>query len=274
MTKIIDTAASVTSRLPQLKAAGVETVIRYLTTATASYKIVRPEEARAIAQAGLKLGLVFEDYGGTRGYSDINAGFGKIHAELCLRWAPMVGAPDRTIIWFAVDTDAHGAQITDHIVPYFRAIKSTMGERYRAGIYGCGAACAAALDAAVVDAAWLSNARGWNGYQAFLASNRWVLLQHLPVKIGGLDVDPDDGQGDTGAFVPFGEAAAPEPIAPPAKPLLAKGSTGPFVQELLTRLKLEPEFGDKTDAAVRKFQAAHGLLVDGVVGDQTWTALG
>lgn len=33
------------------------------------------------------------------------------------------------------------------------------------------------------------------------------------------------------------------------------------------------EFGAGTEAAVRAFQARHGLVVDGVVGTQTWTAL-
>jgi peptidoglycan hydrolase-like protein with peptidoglycan-binding domain len=32
-------------------------------------------------------------------------------------------------------------------------------------------------------------------------------------------------------------------------------------------------FGSQTDAAVREFQGSHGLVVDGVVGEQTWSRL-
>lgn len=64
---------------------------------------------------------------------------------------------------------------------------------------------------------------------------------------------------------------------------LSKGATGEQVktlQRLLNALGysvgsagVDGSFGSATDAAVRKFQKANGLTVDGVVGAYTWNAL-
>jgi hypothetical protein len=57
MTKIIDTNRDTTKHLAQLRAAGIETIIRYYARSMSS-KVIRRAEAHAIAQAGLRLGIV------------------------------------------------------------------------------------------------------------------------------------------------------------------------------------------------------------------------
>lgn len=59
-----------------------------------------------------------------------------------------------------------------------------------------------------------------------------------------------------------------------------KGDQGPAVKAAETMLNahgidlnVDGDFGDDTEDAVRSFQHANGLIVDGVVGPQTWTAL-
>lgn len=74
------------------------------------------------------------------------------------------------------------------------------------------------------------------------------------------------------------------PPSPPANlcPTLRQGSTGPAVrrlQKLLTNSGYNPGsidgiFGPKTEAAVLAFQKSKNLVQDGIVGIQTWTALG
>ena len=236
---ILDTAQDVTAQLSALKALGYGTVIRYLTTNTASEKCIKPAEARAIAAAGMRLCLVFEILGGVDNFAnnDINLATGVEHAQFCLQYAPTVGALPSSAgagsgacIYFAIDTDATSTQIGALVLPYLHAIKTAMGNLYRVGVYGCGAVCQAALGAGYADLAWLANAMGWNGSRAFKATNRWVLCQSLPATVAGLDTDPDTRQpgADIGDFVPFAAAPAPQP-APAPTPGPDPGAAAPLV---------------------------------------------
>lgn len=69
---------------------------------------------------------------------------------------------------------------------------------------------------------------------------------------------------------------------PAAHGTLARGSRGPAVEDLQTRLNAEGAqppldvdgiFGPLTQAAVREFQGRHGLATDGAVGLRTWGIL-
>jgi peptidoglycan hydrolase-like protein with peptidoglycan-binding domain len=86
----------------------------------------------------------------------------------------------------------------------------------------------------------------------------------------------------------FDGAGAPSAVAAPvpadtssATGSLRKGAKGAAVTELQGALKrhgfdpgpIDGDFGPKTEAAVKAFQAAKGLTVDGVVGPQTRQAL-
>lgn len=82
-------------------------------------------------------------------------------------------------------------------------------------------------------------------------------------------------QGDVTVLLPV-TSPAPVPIT---RPVLRKGSTGPWVkilQEDLIKngypMTVDSKFGDATRSAVIKFQADHGLTPDGIVATQTWNA--
>jgi hypothetical protein len=66
-----------------------------------------------------------------------------------------------------------------------------------------------------------------------------------------------------------------------ARPVLKRGASGESVRLLQERLNAhgakltaDGDFGPKTDAAVRAFQKAKGLVADGICGNKTWAALG
>lgn len=61
-------------------------------------------------------------------------------------------------------------------------------------------------------------------------------------------------------------------------PVIRLGARGPLVVQLQDLLRLKRTtgngtFGPRTEAAIRQFQADHGLTVDGIAGHGTWTAL-
>jgi lysozyme family protein len=57
---------------------------------------------------------------------------------------------------------------------------------------------------------------------------------------------------------------------------LRRGARGEAVILLQTKLGIKADggFGPKTEASVRSFQRAGGLVPDGIVGPKTWAALG
>jgi peptidoglycan hydrolase-like protein with peptidoglycan-binding domain len=64
------------------------------------------------------------------------------------------------------------------------------------------------------------------------------------------------------------------------QPTLRQGAKGPAVVQLQNLLRnkgyniaADGDFGPKTAAAVKQFQASKGLVADGIVGPKTWAAL-
>jgi peptidoglycan hydrolase-like protein with peptidoglycan-binding domain len=68
-----------------------------------------------------------------------------------------------------------------------------------------------------------------------------------------------------------------EPPAPggQARPTIRRGDSGARVKEVQAKIGVpaDGKFGPRTEAALRVFQRAHGLVPDGIVGPRTWRAL-
>lgn len=215
---IIDCAQDVTAKLPALKAAGVTAIIRYISQGNPR-KCITEREALAISAAGMWLGLVYEDFGGSENFRhhDINSISGASHALFCNNFLAqhfkMAGGI--ACVYFAVDTDCSPVQFETRVKPYFTAIQNTH-KNYSVGVYGCGYVGVNLLNGHLAEKAWLANATGWREYREFLASNRWSIVQHLPRHVTGLDVDTDNLQASAhsnseidAGFIRYAEGNAP-----------------------------------------------------------------
>lgn len=208
--KVIDVNIDVTKHLSALKAAGVETIFGYLNPLGSNEKALTPTRARAIRDAGLRLGLVSEGWGDFA-HNGISAAAGKRDAVHALRVAPDLGVTDGAVIYFAVDVDATWGQIISLVIPYFKAIKDNAAG-CRIGVYGSGAVCETLLLQQLAEKAWISCSSGWLRTREFKLTDKWALLQHTPGHIAGVPCDPNERQGeDIGDFVPFSQE--PPPVA-------------------------------------------------------------
>lgn len=186
--------------------------IRYLWSGSKGMTLA---ECGIAAKYEIPVGLVFEGRGDQP--SNFNQAQAKIDAALIIHLLGLLDVPKNVCIYCCSDDfDASDTQIKNNIVPYFVVLAPLIrAAGYRVGAYGNGAACAALLDAKVIDLAWLWGVRESNGSPAFLASNRWAIHQHQPSTLFGLSVDTDDIKGDCGAWVPDKDNTPPV-VAPPA----------------------------------------------------------
>lgn len=98
-----------------------------------------------------------------------------------------------------------------------------------------------------------------------------------------LSVQENEALFDSGAPWKLNLSPPPKLVAAPAEPAVpilkfgAKGADVGCLQGLLNThgaaLKVDEDFGAVTNVAVLKFQTAHDLVSDGVVGAYTWRAL-
>lgn len=222
MPKIIDVSYPCDRYAVGLRSAGVETVIRYYSRDSApnAAKRLDSAEAHALAAAGLRLCIVLEPKRGNdityfaHDVGVLDGTYARMYAH------HTIGQPGGSAIYFGIDTDADPRkdEIRRHVVPYFEGIaqafrQSTVEPDYRPGVYGSGAVCQALLDAGLVEMTWLAQSVRWTGYDPFLSSGRWNMLQAMPAVVAQVKCDPDtagDGK-EIGDFLLV--AAAPSATA-------------------------------------------------------------
>jgi kumamolisin len=176
-----------------LRQNNIGTVVRYISRGDQT-KCIDAKELQTLITAGITVGIVYEMNGGSPEFgglaASINATSGTLDGGYALKTLKALGVPQGVVVYFAVDTDVdNNNDINTYVIPYFRAAKQAIGGYYRTGAYGCGSTCAAALNSAGCDKAWLANASGWTGYQQFLAGGRAAIIQGKGPNHGSYDPD-------------------------------------------------------------------------------------
>lgn len=278
----------------QIRSAGYTAVIRYLSQDPT--KDISPAEVLSLHANGLGIGLIWETtadraLGSTvAGQADGAAVHDRLHA---------LGAPPGTPVLanlgdFVVVPSQLGA-----IRAYYTAFRGQLAE-YQAGAGGYGSGyLIEQLNADWPDDIWWQNAMDDQGIAGSTVVAPTSIYQRitptrtLPDPAGEYDEDAY-GFGPRPVLAWWGPGVPVPPPPPPrvwswsAMPEVRIGDTGPAVRTvqglLLARYYrlgstgqlgdgLDGSFGPLTDAAVREAQGAAHIVVDGIVGPQTWPVL-
>jgi hypothetical protein len=194
---VIDTDAKVLGKVPFLKSRGVTAIGRYYSSY--SGKGVTLQEAKAIAAAGLKLFVVFEDDGDP----PLDGKSGTTHARSALEQARAIGQPAGSAIYFAMEhlPSGYTAKDVPGVKAYFQQIRDAFNGEYKLGVYSDGVVCEALLSAGLCDFAWLSASTSFPETKQFYLSGRWSLAQLAPTEDwSGLSVDLNQAKPTFGEF--------------------------------------------------------------------------
>ncbi|HDR7449551.1 TPA: DUF1906 domain-containing protein [Bacillus toyonensis] len=170
-----------------LKAAGYETVGRYLINVPGGKnKKIQSGELKNIFDAGLSVFPIYQANG--REASSFSADKGREDAKAAYDAAQEYGFPYGTTIYFAVDFDAYGTDITDNILPHFKALNEKMaqlGGSYNVGVYGARNVCIQVSEKGYAKTSFVSGmSTGFSGNLGFPLPKNWAFDQISTIKVG------------------------------------------------------------------------------------------
>lgn len=182
-----------------LKANGYQIVGRYISGEFAT----SVEELTNILNAGLNVFPIYET--GSYQTSYFSAAQGTSDAVAAVEACRNFGIPEGTTIYFTVDYDMEGYQITSLVLPYFEAIYNKFNDaqlNYNIGIYGSRNVCSKVIDAGYAQVAFVDGAStGYSGNMGFPMPKQWAFNQIKEgVTVGGIQVDNDQVSGLDNGF--------------------------------------------------------------------------
>lgn len=206
----LDTTVELTRHAEALKSQGYDFAMRYYSNNAA--KNLSLGEARALSQAGLQMGVVWETTGTHAAY--FTRAQGLADGAQAFRMArESIVQPFGSAIYFAVDYDPSQADIDGSISNYFTGVHAALyvanegAPSYRVGVYGSGLCCGALLEREMAALSWLSQSSGFAGSRRYAEQKLYDIIQMLPARIVGADgivlsIDPDatHPEKDAGLF--------------------------------------------------------------------------
>lgn len=174
-------------RAQALKSAGYKTVGRYLTNAspTGLNKKIQPGELKNIFDAELTVFPIYQTIGDRASYFNPNQG--KNDARAANTAAADHGFKKGVTIYFAVDFDAFGQDITNNILPHFKAIKETLDfyGTYEVGVYGPRNVCIQVSEAGYAKHSFVSGmSNGFSGNLGYPLPSNWSFDQISTIWVG------------------------------------------------------------------------------------------
>ena len=202
--KAADCATILTPAKAQtLKDNGYEVIGRYLTgyVGQGVSKALTEEEITIIFNAGLRFFPIYQTTGRTASYFTEERG--ALDAQAAVEAAENLRIPYQTIIYFAVDFDAMDYQVTNNVIPYFKAVSEYIkgtAHKYRVGIYGARNVCARVASKGYSVSSFVGNmSTGYSGNLGYLMPEDWAFDQFATVKVGSgnglIEIDKDGYSG-------------------------------------------------------------------------------
>lgn len=168
--------------------AGYRYVGRYLTGTIKGNvsKALTRTEAKIILEAGLSIIPIYQDGGENRGH--FSRSRGKADAENAYVAAKMLGIPDNSIIYFAVDFDALETDLSN-ILAYFDGVTRTIKDYY-VGIYGTRNICSTVISHGGAYKCYVSDmSTGYSGNLGYRMPQFWAFDQFASATVLGLEID-------------------------------------------------------------------------------------
>jgi hypothetical protein len=182
-----------------------------------------PKEAVAIAAAGVRLAVVYQNRQNQP--ADFSESKGEASGRQAYDYAEnVIFQPGESAIYFSVDFDASEAVVRDNVIPFFEGVKKGFADAadgdplYDIGVYGSGRTCRMLLERDLVKYTWITQSTGFAEYKKFLNSGKWNLKQLLPLPslVCGIGGDPDEVNPDRPDFGSFElDLGSLGPAAPP-----------------------------------------------------------